>query len=187
MEFESTRLAHDHVIDGFDCGKPSLNDWLKESARRAVDAGMARVYVWTQRGERTVRAYFAICPTEVVRTEDGLTRKMSGGFTRIPGYLIARLALDGSLHGSGYGEQLLLDAIGRVVAASEIGAGRLIVVDALDEDARAFYLRYDFEPVKNRERRLVMTVATASKALGTAGPTEQHPTHTAPTPPHPHR
>ena len=44
---------------------------------------------------------------------------MAGGYSRIPGYLIARLAIDSSLRGQGSGEQLLLDALGKAVAASE--------------------------------------------------------------------
>jgi len=164
--FESSRLDDDHVLEGFNCGKPSLNTWLVEQARRADTSGIAHVYVWTPLGELKVCAYFAICPTEVVRKEDGLTASQAGGYSRIPGYLIPRLALDAALRGNGYGEQLLLDAMGKAVAASEIGGGRLIVVDALDEEAQCFYEYFDFVPVRNRERRLVMKVSTASKALG---------------------
>jgi ribosomal protein S18 acetylase RimI-like enzyme len=101
-----------------------------------------------------------------VRKEDGLSGSLAGGYSRIPGYLIARLALDTSLRGKGYGEHLLLDALSKGVAASEIGGERLIVVDALDDEAQRFYEHFDFVSVKNRERRLVMQVYTASKALG---------------------
>jgi GNAT superfamily N-acetyltransferase len=164
--FESARLQDDHKLDGFDCGKELLNAWLVEQARRADSSGMAHVYVWTPLGEAKVCAYFAICPTEVLRKEDGLSGSLAGGYSRIPGYLIARLALDSSLRGKGYGEHLLLDALRKGVAASEIGGGRLIVVDALDDEARRFYEHFDFVAVKNREHRLVMKVSTASKALG---------------------
>lgn len=164
--FESARLDDDHALEGFDCGKESLNTWLLEQGRRADSNGIAHVYVWTPLGEPKVCAYFAICPTEVLRDDDGVPRSMAGGYSRIPGYLIARLAMDEALHGQGYGEQLLLDALGKAVAASEIGGGRLIVVDAIDDEAQAFYEHYHFVPVRNRERRLVIKVATAAKALG---------------------
>jgi ribosomal protein S18 acetylase RimI-like enzyme len=80
--------------------------------------------------------------------------------------LIARPAIDTSLRGQRYGEQLLLDALGKAVAASEIGGGRLVVVDAIDDEAQSFYEHYHFVPVRKRERRLVMKVSTAAKALG---------------------
>ena len=80
-------------------------------------------YVWTQQGEPKVCAYFAICPTEVVRKDDGVPGSMAGGYSRIPGYLIAG-------------------------------------------EAQSFYEHYHFVPVRSRERRLVMKVSTAAKALG---------------------
>ena len=122
--------------------------------------------MWTPLGEQKASAYFAICPTEVVRNDDGVPGSMAVGYSRIPGYLIARLAIVTSLRVLGYGEQLLLDALGKAVAASEIGGGRLIVVDAIDGDAQSFYEHYHCVPVRNRERRLVMQVSTAAKALG---------------------
>lgn len=163
--FESTRLDDAHTLESFDCGKEPLNAWLVTQSRRADSNGVAHVYVWTPAGKHTVLAYFAICPTEVVRDEVGLSRSLAGGDSRVPGYLIARLALDRSLRHQGYGAQLLLDALGRVVAASHIGGGRLIVVDAIDEEAQSFYEHYHFVPVRNRELRLVMKVSTAAKAL----------------------
>lgn len=166
MYFESARLDDDHILEGFDCGKEPLNKWLLDDAVRADNSGIAHVYVWTPVDEPKVCAYFAICPTEVVRKDDGVSGRLAGGYSRIPGYLIARLALDSSLRGSRYGEQLLVDALGKAVAASEIGGGRLIVVDAIDAEAEAFYVHFGFSPVKNREGRLVMKVSTAAKALG---------------------
>ena len=73
---------------------------------------------------------------------------MAGGCSRIPGYLIARMAIDTSLRGQGYGEQLLLDASGKAVAASDISGGRLIVVDAIDDEAQSFYAHYHFVAVR---------------------------------------
>jgi len=91
--FESTRLTDAHTLEGFACGRESLNTWLSANARRTDCAVVAHVYVWTPLGDQKVSAYFAICPTEVVRNP--------------------------SLRGQGSGEQLLLDALGKAVAASE--------------------------------------------------------------------
>ncbi|MGV0794751.1 GNAT family N-acetyltransferase [Mycolicibacterium sp. XJ1819] len=166
MDFESARLDSEyHILDGFDCGKEQLNTWLVQQAVRADQTRTAQVTVWTPLGECRVCAYFAICPTVVSRKDDGISGSLAGGVSTIPGYLIAKLALDSSLHGRGFGEQLLRDAIARVVEASNHGGGRLIVVDAIDDEAAEFYVRYGFVPVRNCERRLVMKIATAAKAL----------------------
>ena len=74
--------------------------------------------------------------------------------------------MDTALHGQKCGDQLLVDVLGKAVAASEMGGGRLIVVDAIDDGALAFSQSCHFVPVRNRERRLVMKVSTVAKALG---------------------
>ena len=163
--FESTRLGDHHQLDEFDCGNAASNSWLRGLARRADTSGIAHVYVWTPVGKQKVCAYYAICPTEVIRNDAGISGSLAGGYSRIPGYLIARLALDASLHGRGYGAQLLRDPLDKVTRAAEIGGGRLIVVDAIDDEAFEFYEHFDFIPVKNRRGRLVMKMSTAASAL----------------------
>lgn len=161
----SVPLTAEHELDEFCCGKTVLDDWLTSSALRAQVAGSARTYVWTDGDTEKIWAYFAISPTEVVRSTDGISCQLSGGYSRIPGYLVGRLALHQSLHGRRLGSQLLLDVVSKVVAAAEVGGGRLIVVDAVDDEAHSFYAKFGFMPVRNRPDRLVMKVSTARAAL----------------------
>jgi hypothetical protein len=58
----------------------------------------------------------------------------------------------------------LRDAL-EVIAAASRAAGRLIMVDAIDDTAAAFYRHYDFQPVTGDPHRLVMKIATARQAL----------------------
>lgn len=163
-EWISTALHTGHDLSSFDCGKEILNKWLQEQSHRAHEADTARTYVWTEAGSSVVRAYYSIAPTQITR--EGLTRSQSGGFSVIPAYLIGKLAIDLNLRGQGLGAELLFDAVDKIVRASATGGGRLIVVDALDEEAATFYLHHDFKPVKGNPHRLIMTVATARMALG---------------------
>ncbi|MCP9491894.1 MAG: GNAT family N-acetyltransferase [Solirubrobacteraceae bacterium MAG38_C4-C5] len=84
--------------------------------------------------------------------------------SKVPGYLLGRLALDPTLHGHGLGSQLLVDALERIVSASDQGAGRVVVVEAIDAAAAALYEHHHFRPVADTNR-LVMKVATARAAL----------------------
>lgn len=156
-------LGPDHEVGAFRCGKPPLDDWLHDQALRAQTAGTARTYVWTQADSPQVLAYYSIAPTQVARAE--VTRSLAGGYTIIPGYLLARLALDEHLHGQGLGSELLVDALERIVEAARTGGGRLIVVDAIDDEAHAFYRRHDFVPITG-SMRLYLKVATAEAVLG---------------------
>ena len=170
--FVSEALTDEHDLKLFCSGKPALDEWLTAMARRASRSDTARVYVWREAdatrtdGAIPVLAYYAVSPTLVIRDEDGVPASAAGGTSRIPGYLIGRLALDLSLQKQGYGKELLFDAITKVLGAAEAGGGRLIVVDAIDEEAMRFYLRCDFRCVAERRHRLFMKMSTARKALG---------------------
>jgi len=61
--------------------------------------------------------------------------------------MLARLALDRSLHGQGLGGALLADAMARVIDAIEIVTARFVLVDAIDELAAGFYTHHGFRPV----------------------------------------
>jgi GNAT superfamily N-acetyltransferase len=166
-EWRSTRLTRDHDIEPFDCGVPALNEWLVTQAHRAQEAGAARTWVWTPLDTRRVVGYFSVCPSRIERSYVGA--RLSSGYGVVPVYLLARLALDQTLHGQGLGAQLLLDALERIVDAAGIAGGRLIVVDAIDEHAARFYRHHNFLPVKENPRRLVLKVATAAKLVGGEG------------------
>ena len=123
-----------------------------------------RVYVWVDDAEPDlVVAYTAIQPTQVAARV--LSRSQSGGHSTVPGYLIAKLALERTLHGSGLGAELLVRSLEICVAAAKVGGGRIIVVDPIDGAAHDFYRHHDFAPTKD-DGRLVMKVATAEAALG---------------------
>jgi len=163
-DFVSVELNEYHRLDEFDCGVPSLNTWLTNQAARARVSGTAKTYVWI--GTRTDRvfAYYAITPHLVSRHE--VSGGMAGGVSVIPAYLLARLALDQSLQGQGLGGELLHDALTRIIEASDIASGRLVVVDAIDDQAVSFYRKYGFQAVRDNPRRLVIKIATVRQALG---------------------
>lgn len=160
----SAALTTAHDLARFDCGNDVLNDWLKNQAARSQQANTARTYVWTAVSDPVVLAYYSIAPTQIVRAE--LSSGQAGGYSVVPAYLLARLALDRSLQGQGLGAELLVDALQMIVNAASVGGGRLIVVDAIDDVAAKFYRYHDFQPVKGNPHRLVMKISTARQALG---------------------
>lgn len=164
IEFDSVALSAQHDVTRFGCGVDSLNTWLAYHAPRAQRAGTARTFVWATSAEPgRVWAYYSLAPTQLVRA--ALSRCQSSGYSTVPGYLLARLALHVDLRGFGYGGELLVDALSRIAAAAAAGGGRLVVVDALDDAAASFYRHYDFAPIKGDARRLVLKVADIQKLL----------------------
>jgi GNAT superfamily N-acetyltransferase len=162
--FVSEPLADRHQLAQFSSGSDSLDVWLQRHARHAQAMRTARTFVWHAEDERVV-AYFSLAAHLVVRAE--LPRKVARGAPEaIPAVLLARLALDRSLHGQGLGGELLLDALSRAVQASEVAAARLVVVDAIDEAAVAFYEHHGFTAVPGNRQRLVQKISDIAAALG---------------------
>lgn len=163
-EYVSAALTDVPAVSAFDCGVASLNDWLPSQAWRAQKAGTARTFVWTtEHDPASVWAYYSIAPTEIMRSE--VTGSIAGGYSTIPAYLLARLAVSSRLRGHGYGGELLADALTRIVAAARLVGGRLIVVDAIDAGAANFYRHHHFIPVKGDPHRLVIKMATVEQYL----------------------
>ncbi|MGI8729989.1 MAG: hypothetical protein ACR2LK_08380 [Solirubrobacteraceae bacterium] len=68
------------------------------------------------------------------------------------------------------GHELLLHALRTISAAARHAGGRIIVVDAIDEAAAAFYRAHDFRPIPGDPLRLVIKLSTAARALNLPWP-----------------
>jgi GNAT superfamily N-acetyltransferase len=162
--FVSETLADHHLVEQFSSGNHALDAWLHHHARHAQSMRTARIFVW-HTGDQVVVAYFSLAAHLVVRTD--LPPKIGRDSPdAIPAVLLARLALDRSLHGQGLGGELLLDALSRAAQASDVAAARLVVVDAIDEAAAAFYEHHDFIAVPGNRQRLVQKTSDIAAALG---------------------
>lgn len=87
-----------------------------------------------------------------------------GGPRQIPAVLLARLALDQTLHGQGLGGALLADALARVIEATETIGARFVVVDALNATAARFYEHHGFRPIPTT-CRLIAKLSDIAAAL----------------------
>lgn len=162
MRFVSEQLSDAHHLDGFSSGRPEPDRWLVEHAFEAAKRRTARTFVW-HRGDDVVVGYYSLTGHLLQREE--LPRSLGrGGPRQIPAVLLARLALDQSLHGQGLGGALLAEALGRVLAATETVAARFVVVDAIDEDAARFYEHHGFTQIPGT-LRLVQKVSDIAAAI----------------------
>lgn len=161
-------LGLDHVLDGFDCGRASLNAWLAKHARQAAAGGSARAYAVVDSEQARVVGYHALAAAGLER--EAATTRVIRGMPRypIPVVLLARLAVDTSVARRGLGAWLLRDAMTRTLAASETIGVRAMLVHAIDDDARAFYLRHGLEPSPTDPLHLMILIKEISAALEAA-------------------
>ena len=159
-------LGASHVLEGFDCGKPTLNDWLLRHARQAQASGSAKTYVVTE-NQRLV-GYYSLAVGQIDTLEaPGRVRKGMGAYP-IPVVILARLAVATQDHGRGFGIGMLQDAIWRTVAIAEQVGVRALLTHPIDEDATRFYLRFGFEASPVREQQLLLLLKDARRLLAPA-------------------
>jgi len=146
------RLDAHHDVSIFDSGNEVLDGWLRRHAIAAQRLDSARTFVATRNGR--VIGYFSLTMGSMHRAEAPV--KLVRGMPAYPVgmVLLARLAVDQSQQGRGVGAMLLAEALRKAIAAGEVAAARLIVVDAVDEDAAAFYQRYGFVRTPQNPLRL---------------------------------
>lgn len=127
-----------HDLAGFDCGVASLDNWLDRRAVANQLSGASRTFAVCE--DRKVVGYYALASSAVAPAA------APGRFRRnmpdpVPVVVLGRLAVATSHHGQGLGRALFQDAALRVIHAADAIGIRGMVVHALSEEARAFYLR----------------------------------------------
>lgn len=165
MGYRSEALDPDrHDLSALDSGEPVLDQWLREHATGAEARRVARTFVWVN-DERPnlLVGYYSLTGHRLVR--DALPGSVGRGSpAEIPAVLLARLALDRSLQGTGAGGALLADALGRIVDATRTVAARFVVVDALHERSAGFYEHHGFRRIPGT-LRLVQKVSDIAAAI----------------------
>jgi GNAT superfamily N-acetyltransferase len=146
------RLDDSHDLTAFDCGNDQLNDWLRRHAVAAQAMDTARTFVLVA-GPKVV-GYFSLTMGSVQRRD--APAKLVRGLPQYPVgvVLLARFAIHRDTQGQGLGGRLLAHALRKALTAGDAAAARLVVVDAIDDDAVAFYQRHGFIAVPEHPRRL---------------------------------
>ena len=158
------KLIQSHHLTDFDCGNSQLDLWLKRFAWTNQRAETAKTYVAHRQGRAV--GYHSLAAGSVLRHE--APERIAQGIANHPVGLIllARLAVDRSEQGRGLGKALLRDALGRIAQAADVVGVRAVLVHAIDDAARRFYLHHGFQPspVDPFQRMLLMKDLRASIA-----------------------
>jgi len=148
----------------FSSGEASLDDWLRKRALRNEAEGASRTYVVCEQGSNRVVAYYALATGAVLReAAPGTVRRNMP--EPIPVMVLGRLAVDERFQKRGLGRALVRDAILRTLQAGDIAGIRAILVHALSDSARVFYLHCGFEPSPIDSLTLMLRLSDARLAL----------------------
>jgi predicted N-acetyltransferase YhbS len=146
-------LDDTHNLDTFGSGTASLDDWLKRRARPNQMSGASRTFVLCD--DDRVVGYYALASASIA-VNDATGRFRRNMPDPIPIVVLARLAIATEYQGQGIGRALTRDAAKRVLAAGDAIGIRGIVVHAISEDAKAFYLALGFLPSPTHDMTLMI-------------------------------
>ncbi len=144
MSFTIVPFRREHSREGFNCGTPELDRYLKQYASQDIRKNFASLFVALQDDGHRVMGYYTLSNASVKRQIIPEPRR--GGLAKyddVPAIRLGRLAVDRSVQGQGLGVRLLANAVIR--STSNVSAWAVMVVDAKDETACAFYQKFGFE------------------------------------------
>lgn len=165
MDWLIEQLARGHGRSNFECGKPILDTFLTRYASQYAKRNLARTYVAVRAGETRVVGYYSLSAAgiRVLDLPESLADKLPEH--PVPAALLARLAVDRSVHGQGLGRLLIGDALARCAQFSEHIGLHVVTVDAIDEEAVQFYERMGFTRFRGQSEKLFVPISTVLAGL----------------------
>ena len=161
--YQMERLARRHDRSVFSCGIRALDDYLQSFALQNDKKRIATTYVMLD-GKRVI-GYYTLSNASVTLSElpETVAKKLPA--YPVPAIRIGRFAVDQGFHRQGVGEELLIDALRRVVDASKVSASFAVIVDA-KEQSIGFYKKYGFVSLRQSPQSVFLPTKTIIEAIG---------------------
>lgn len=163
-------VARSHDRRAFDCGDTKLNAFLQRFARQGHEQNAVKTFCAIEDGSpNRILGFYSLAPTAL--GHDAVPAAMTRGMARhaVPGFLLARLAVDRTVAGRGLGGQLLLAAALRCLRVTDDVGGVVMAIEAKNERAARWYAGYGAEPLADRPLTLVAPLRLFADALRAAG------------------
>ena len=164
------RLDRQHDRSEFDCGNAVLNNWLRQRAGQWDKKDLSRTYVLLPKGASIVAGYYSLSNHHV--SYNSLASDQARGIPKVdvPVVLLGKLAVSRSFQRRGLGGMLLTDALRRVSALADKIGIRAVEVDAIDDEARNFYLKHGFVSLIDNRDHLWLPIQVVRRLW----PSNQH-------------
>ena len=164
MSLILTVLNKSHNRDEFNCGKKSLDNYIKQQVGQDIKKKLSVCFVLSD-DLNIVKGYYTLSNSSIPKDDipSAYKRKIPKSYINAPVTLLGRLAIDISIAGKGHGEYLLMDALREsYIVSKNIMGSMAVVVDPIDEKAISFYKRYDFMMLP-KSKKMFLAMNTISK------------------------
>lgn len=136
------KLNDQHILDQFDSGNASIDNYLQKMARKAQAAKHSAVYVSCFKGTLIVAGYYTLSNGSTERNNVVPKSRQRNSPSDYPVTLLGRMGVTRTAQGNGFGADLLQDAVERAITASGTVGSSAIVVHPLNERLASFYSKH---------------------------------------------
>ena len=147
-----------HNRNNFDCGVESLNNYLKLTANQQSNKDNSRTYILEDKDNNNfIVGFYTLTMANVnLSAFPSKLQKRHQNNTSVA--LIARLAVDKKYLKKSIGQWLLIDALKKLLNASNIVGFPLVIVDSKD-GVNGFYKKYGFKKFEDNSNKLFISIA----------------------------
>ena len=136
-------LVESDDLTQFDCGRESLNAWLRRHAWSNHVSGVSRVKVITDTASGRILGYVTLSAAQIERVFLPKPQQRNRP-DPVPVTLLGQLAVDRAYQGQGLASSLLLFALRTALNASQDIGSLGVITHPLDDNVRRFYTRWGF-------------------------------------------
>lgn len=164
LDFRFEPLTRKHPRAAFDCGQCDVNDWLRSKAFQHREKRLSATKVLRDPVSNIAGFYtlatgqidFGDLPSELARK---LPRRA------LPVAILAWLGVSKAHQGQKLGDLLLAQALRDCHEAGQTFAFVAVILDCVDDRAKAFYQRWDFAELPGNPYRLFLSSKTLSAMM----------------------
>ena len=149
-------LRRDHPKSAFHSGQAQVDDWLANKALQNQDKHLSATKVLIA-SAGTIAGFYTLATAQVDFAE--LPPELSRRLPRrnLPVAILAWLGIRDSEQGRGHGRRLLAQALRDSYDAGQTFPFVAVILDCIDDQALAFYRRWDFRPLPGHSYRLFLS------------------------------
>jgi GNAT superfamily N-acetyltransferase len=163
-------ISRSHDRKTFDCGDAALNGFLQRFARQNHELGASKTFLAvSDADQKTILGFYSLAPASLTYADTPETVRRGLARHDIPGFRLARLAVDRRMQGKGLGGQLIGAAVRRCLRVAADVGGVMLIIDAKNERAAHWYAGYGAVPLKDKPLTHVASLADFAPDLSAAG------------------
>lgn len=162
--FALESLQRSHPRSAFDCGQSDVNDWLRTKAFQNQEKRLSATKVLLDQ-EGDIAGFYTLTTGQVDFGDlpSDLARKLPR--RALPVAILAWLGVSTVHQGQKLGDLLLAQALRDCHEAGQTFAFVAVILDCVDDRAKAFYQRWDFAELPGNPYRLFLSSQTLASMM----------------------